>query len=127
MTSRPGYPPLTGAASPWQQRPDLRIGDAERERAASQLAEHYAVGRLSQEEHSERLDRIWAARTRAELDPVFIDLPGTRLRDTAPVAAGSVTTRDGAASRTASRAAAGAGDPRAAAGAAGRARSDRRW
>ena len=40
------------------------------------LAEHYAVGRLDQDEHSERLDRIWAARTRAELDPVFADLPG---------------------------------------------------
>ena len=56
--------------------PELRIGDAERERAASQLAEHYAVGRLDREEHSERLDRIWAARTQAELDPVFVDLPG---------------------------------------------------
>lgn len=56
--------------------PRMRIGDAERERAASQLAEHYAVGRLDREEHSERLDRIWAARTQADLDPVFVDLPG---------------------------------------------------
>ena len=56
--------------------PELRIGDAERERAASQLAEHYAVGRLDREEHAERLDQIWAARTQAELDPVFVDLPG---------------------------------------------------
>jgi hypothetical protein len=54
----------------------LRIGDAERERAASQLAEHYAVGRLDRAEHAERLDRIWAARTQADLDPVFVDLPG---------------------------------------------------
>ena len=54
----------------------LRIGDAERERAASQLAEHYAVGRLDREEHAERLDRVWAARTQADLDPVFADLPG---------------------------------------------------
>jgi len=54
----------------------LRIGDADRERAAAELAEHYAVGRLDQAEHAERLDRIWAARTRAELDPVFVDLPG---------------------------------------------------
>lgn len=59
-----------------QSRPALRIGDAERERAAAQLAEHYAVGRLTTEEHSERLDRIWAARTQADLDPVFVDLPG---------------------------------------------------
>lgn len=54
----------------------LRIGDAERERAATELGEHYAQGRLTAEEHIERLDRIWAARTRAELGPVFADLPG---------------------------------------------------
>lgn len=62
-----------------QRRPvpgELRIGDAERERAASELADHYADGRLDRDEHAERLDRIWAARTRADLDPVFADLPG---------------------------------------------------
>ena len=55
---------------------ELRIGDAERERAAAELAEHYTEGRLTTEEHSERLDRIWAARTRGDLLPVFRDLPG---------------------------------------------------
>lgn len=55
---------------------DLRIGDAEREQAAAELAEHYALGRLTAEEHGERLDRIWAARTRGDLVPVFADLPG---------------------------------------------------
>jgi hypothetical protein len=54
----------------------LRIGDAEREAAATELAEHYAQGRLTTEEHAERLDRVWAARTRGELGPVFRDLPG---------------------------------------------------
>ena len=72
--------PSDPSRQPWQswpqQRPELRIGDAERERAASQLAEHYAVGRITQDEHAERLDRIWAARTQSELDPVFADLPG---------------------------------------------------
>jgi hypothetical protein len=56
--------------------PHLRMSDAEREQAASELAEHYVQGRLTTEEHSERLDQIWAARTRAELAPVFRDLPG---------------------------------------------------
>ena len=56
----------------------LRIGDAERERAQSLLGDHYAAGRLDHDEYVERLDRIWAARTRAELDPVFVDLPGER-------------------------------------------------
>ena len=54
----------------------LRIGDAERERAAAHLGEHYAQGRLTMDEHAERLDRIWAARTRADLAPIFADLPG---------------------------------------------------
>jgi Domain of unknown function (DUF1707) len=55
----------------------LRIGDAERTAAADDLGEHYAQGRLSTEEHHERLDRIWAARTRSELTPIFSDLPGS--------------------------------------------------
>lgn len=53
----------------------LRLSDAERERAAAELAEHYAQGRLSLEEHGERLDAIWSARTRGELPPLFADLP----------------------------------------------------
>jgi hypothetical protein len=56
----------------------LRIGDAERERAQSLLGDHYAAGRLDHDEYTQRLDQIWAARTRAELDPVFVDLPGER-------------------------------------------------
>jgi hypothetical protein len=63
---------------------DLRLSDAEREQAAAELAEHYAQGRLTHEEHGERLDRIWAARTRGDLRPVFVDLPG---RYAAPAAA----------------------------------------
>lgn len=53
----------------------VRIGDAEREAAAHELGEHFAMGRISAEEHSERLEQIWAARTQAELTPVFGDLP----------------------------------------------------
>ena len=53
----------------------LRIGDAERERAAAELADHYTEGRLTTEEHAERLDRVWAARTRSDLLPIFRDLP----------------------------------------------------
>ncbi|WP_243731584.1 DUF1707 SHOCT-like domain-containing protein [Nocardioides ochotonae] len=53
----------------------LRIGDAERQRAADALAAHYVEGRLDADEHAERLERIWAARTQGELAPVFTDLP----------------------------------------------------
>jgi Flp pilus assembly protein TadB len=53
----------------------LRIGDAERETAAHELGEHYAMGRITTEEHSARLEQIWAARTAADLAPAFADLP----------------------------------------------------
>jgi hypothetical protein len=58
------------------QSAQLRIGDAERERAAADLGEHYAQGRLSADEHAERLEQVWAARTAADLVPLFRDLPG---------------------------------------------------
>lgn len=53
----------------------LRLSDAEREQAAADLGEHFAQGRLTVEEHTERLDQIWAARTRGEVAPIFADLP----------------------------------------------------
>ena len=53
----------------------LRLGDAEREQASALLRDHYAEGRIDTDEYSERLDVIWAARTRADLRPVFADLP----------------------------------------------------
>ena len=54
---------------------DLRVGDSERDAAAADLAEHVALGRLTPEEHAERLDAVWSARTRADLDVLFHDLP----------------------------------------------------
>ncbi len=98
----------------------LRIGDAEREQAQSRLSDHYAAGRLDHDEYSQRLDQVWAARTRAELDPVFGDLPGpgsprVRPRVVPLLDAGRATTHDGPA--TPREPAAGA-----AAGPAGRAR-----
>ena len=58
----------------------LRIGDAEREEAARELGEHFALGRISVDEHAERLEQVWSARTAADLAPVFGDLPRARAR-----------------------------------------------
>ena len=58
-----------------QQRSLARIGNAERDRAAELLADHYAAGRLDHDEYSERLDAIWSAKTRPDLDDLFWDLP----------------------------------------------------
>ncbi|QIK75582.1 DUF1707 SHOCT-like domain-containing protein [Nocardioides piscis] len=54
---------------------DPRIGNAERETATGLLGEHYAAGRLDHEEYDERLDAIWSARTAADLEQLFWDLP----------------------------------------------------
>jgi len=66
---------------------DMRLSDAEREQAAADLGEHYAQGRITTEEHRERLDQIWAARTRRELGPIFADLPGRSFPPRATTAA----------------------------------------
>jgi hypothetical protein len=53
----------------------LRASDADRDRAASVLNAALAEGRLTAEEHSERLDSIYGAKTQAELVPLLDDLP----------------------------------------------------
>jgi hypothetical protein len=58
-----------------------RIGDAERDRAAEYLRDHLAEGRLDQPEFDERLTQALTARTQADLDPLFADLPGPKPGD----------------------------------------------
>jgi Domain of unknown function (DUF1707) len=53
----------------------LRVSDAEREAAADRLRAAVAEGRLTLDEGDERLAAAYAARTRAELDPLTADLP----------------------------------------------------
>jgi hypothetical protein len=64
----------------FEQGPELRIGDAEREAAIAALGEHYAAGRLTKEEYDERSARAWTARTGSALWPLFADLPRTDTR-----------------------------------------------
>lgn len=53
----------------------IRLSDAEREAAAADLGEHFAQGRLTADEHAERLEQVWSAKTRGEIAPIFRDLP----------------------------------------------------
>jgi hypothetical protein len=55
--------------------PTLRASDAEREQTATLLREHYAAGRITPEELSDRLDVAYAARTVTELEALVHDLP----------------------------------------------------
>ena len=59
--------------------PNIRVSDADRDRAATLLREHHAAGRLTAEEFSDRLDRAFAARTVGEIDGLLTDLPGIDL------------------------------------------------
>ncbi|MFC9690791.1 DUF1707 domain-containing protein [Kribbella sp. NPDC056951] len=58
----------------------MRIGDAEREEAVRRLGEHYEAGRLTAEEHGERVEAALRARTGDELAAIFGDLPTDRER-----------------------------------------------
>jgi hypothetical protein len=70
---------MTGTVA-FMSTPDprpIRIGNTEREAAVRALGEHYAQGRLNQQEYEERTTAAYAARTAADLAPLFEDLPGS--------------------------------------------------
>lgn len=53
----------------------VRIGTAEREEASRVLGDHFGAGRLTVEEYDERVSAVMAAQTRADIQPLFADLP----------------------------------------------------
>ncbi|MEU3185200.1 DUF1707 domain-containing protein [Streptomyces sp. NPDC006923] len=53
----------------------LRASDADRDRIADILREALAEGRLDAEEHAERIDSVYRAKTVGELEPLVRDLP----------------------------------------------------
>lgn len=66
------FPGDSGVSGPYA----LRIGDAERDAAAADLSEHYAAGRLTFDELTERLDAVFSAKTFGQLTLIMADLPG---------------------------------------------------
>lgn len=54
---------------------DLRVSDADRDRAVSELSEHFQTGRLTLDEFEERSGRALSAKTAGELGDLFADLP----------------------------------------------------
>jgi len=55
----------------------MRVSDAERQAVADRLAEHFSSGRLDQAEFDDRVGRAMNAKTRADLNGLFDDLPET--------------------------------------------------
>jgi len=58
----------------------LRVSDAERQAVADRLGEHFAEGRLDQDEFDQRAGRAMNAKTRADLSGLFDDLPDLSTR-----------------------------------------------
>ncbi len=76
---------------------EMRVSDAEREAAAAELREHFASGRLNQDELDERLASAFGAKTRGDLNALFTDLPSSgRERAGASSSAGGRTFGQGA-------------------------------
>ena len=61
-------------------RSQIRVSDAERERTADTLRNHYADGRLSSDELEDRIERAYHATTRGDLAALTRDLPSDRGR-----------------------------------------------
>lgn len=53
----------------------MRASDADRDRVAEALREAFAEGRLDADEHGDRVDRAYKAKTLGELAPLLADLP----------------------------------------------------
>ena len=72
-------------------RPEVRIADMDRDRAAEVLREAHAQGRITVDELDERLTSVYSAKTFADLVPATHDLPavGRADRRETPPAAGS--------------------------------------
>jgi hypothetical protein len=54
---------------------DIRVSDADRDRALSELSEHFQAGRLTADELDERSGQVLRARTGKELRALLADLP----------------------------------------------------
>jgi hypothetical protein len=55
----------------------LRASDADRDQAATVINNAMAEGRLTPDEHSDRLDALYAAKTHADIVPLLDDLPAS--------------------------------------------------
>jgi Domain of unknown function (DUF1707) len=69
----------------------LRASDADRDQVATLLSTAYAEGRLTREEHDERIDQLMAAKTFDDLIPITRDL--VIVGTPAPVASPQTTSR----------------------------------
>jgi class 3 adenylate cyclase len=73
--AEPGLVDADEPSAAQAQLPAVRASDADRERVVAELREHTAAGRLTLEEFSARIERVYVARILEELDDIGRDLP----------------------------------------------------
>src|ERR1700733_12773211 len=82
MAGNPGGAASTGGPyAPIRQEPGqdgLRVSDAERDEAISQLGERFAEGRLTHDTFIHRVEAALKARDRGDLGQLLADLPAPR-------------------------------------------------
>ncbi|WP_327684050.1 DUF1707 SHOCT-like domain-containing protein [Kitasatospora sp. NBC_00458] len=74
MTKQAPQPPARTGHAPVAEA-ELRASDADRERVAELLRDAYAEGRLDVDEHAERIEAAYSAKTLGDLAPLTRDLP----------------------------------------------------
>jgi hypothetical protein len=80
-----GGPHIVDSATKDYPPGDVRVSDADRDRAVAELSEHFEAGRLTVEELDSRTGRALRARTGKELADLFADLPRRQAPPTAAV------------------------------------------
>lgn len=63
-----------------ESKPDVRVSHADRDRVAQLLREALSEGRLTADEHAERVESAYAAKTISQLEPLLSDLPAGHRR-----------------------------------------------
>lgn len=79
------HPAQASPAPPAVREGEMRASDADRDAAASLLNEAFAEGRLTADEHDQRLSAAYAARSRQQLHQLTADLPAASGAATEPM------------------------------------------
>ena len=88
------HPAQASPAQPAVREAQMRASDADREAAASLLNEAFAEGRLTADEHDQRLGAAYAARSWQQLQQLTADLPAVSGAATEPMAPGVLSGAD---------------------------------
>ena len=88
------HPAQASPAQPAVRGGEMRASDADRDAATSLLNEAFAEGRLTADEHDQRLNAAYAARSWQQLDQLTADLPAASGTATEPMAPGMLTGAD---------------------------------